>query len=200
MQLYWTFLIGGALCSSLDLESQVFNVYLLQWTPSLPLRSSQIPSAVLTHHWMWPELLFRVPVNIHPQTSCLSSIVHLKCSVIIQREASQTWPTEPRCLCKDPDHHLPMQKRQWNPPDELLHSDHEDDLEVSFHPCHTLVPPVNPAGPPSIPTGMYMPYIEGPRMDWTVNDDLYHCFLKWHLKMWKYIRVQACSPTRASKM
>ena len=28
----------------------------------------------------------------------------------------------------------------------------------------------------------YMPYIEGPNMDWTVNDGLYNSFLKWHLK------------------
>ena len=27
-----------------------------------------------------------------------------------------------------------------------------------------------------------MPYIEGPKMDWTVNDSLYHRFLKWKLK------------------
>ena len=27
-----------------------------------------------------------------------------------------------------------------------------------------------------------MPYIEGLQMDWTVNDHLYHRFLKWHLK------------------
>ena len=27
-----------------------------------------------------------------------------------------------------------------------------------------------------------MSYIEGPKMDWTVNDGLYHRFLKWHLK------------------
>ena len=27
-----------------------------------------------------------------------------------------------------------------------------------------------------------MAYIEGPKMDWTVNDGLYHRFLKWHLK------------------
>ena len=67
-------------------------------------------------------------------------------------------------------------------PNELLHSDHDEDPEVSFHPRHTPVPLPNPVGPPSIPTGMYMPYIEGPQMDWIVNDDLYHCFLKWHLK------------------
>ena len=27
-----------------------------------------------------------------------------------------------------------------------------------------------------------MPYIEGSKMDWTVNDGPYHRFLKWHLK------------------
>ena len=29
---------------------------------------------------------------------------------------------------------------------------------------------------------MFMPYIEGPKMDWTVNDGLYHRFWKWRLK------------------
>ena len=29
---------------------------------------------------------------------------------------------------------------------------------------------------------MFMPYVEGPKMDWTVNDGLYHRFQKWHLK------------------
>ena len=28
---------------------------------------------------------------------------------------------------------------------------------------------------------MYMPYIEGPGMDWTVNDSLHHRFLKWKI-------------------
>ena len=67
-------------------------------------------------------------------------------------------------------------------PDESFQSEQDEDLEVSFHPRHNPVHPTNPVGPPSIPTSMYMPYIEGPQMDWTVNDDLYHRFLKWHLK------------------
>ena len=29
---------------------------------------------------------------------------------------------------------------------------------------------------------MFMPYIKGPIMNWTVDDGLYHRFLKWHLK------------------
>ena len=28
----------------------------------------------------------------------------------------------------------------------------------------------------------FIPYIKGPQMDWTVNDGLYHRFLKWKLK------------------
>ena len=28
----------------------------------------------------------------------------------------------------------------------------------------------------------FVPYIEGPKMDWTVNDGLYHRFRKWKLK------------------
>ena len=50
--------------------------------------------------------------------------------------------------------------------------DHEPDPEVSFHPSRAQQ---------AIPS-MYMPYIKGPKMDWTVNDALYHRFLKWYLK------------------
>ena len=31
-------------------------------------------------------------------------------------------------------------------------------------------------------SSMFMPYIEGPKMDWTVNDGLYHRFIKWYPK------------------
>ena len=52
--------------------------------------------------------------------------------------------------------------------EELSSSDQELDPEVTFQP-HRQSQPV-----PS----MFMPYIEGPKMDWTVNDGLYHRFLK----------------------
>ena len=55
---------------------------------------------------------------------------------------------------------------------ELSSSEQEQDPEVSLNP-HRL---------PQIPLGIFMPYIEGSKMDWTVNDGLYHRFLKWHLK------------------
>ena len=56
--------------------------------------------------------------------------------------------------------------------EELSCSDQEPDPEVSFQPS---------TQPQPIPS-MFMPYIEGPKMDWTVNDGLYHRFLKWCLK------------------
>ena len=47
-------------------------------------------------------------------------------------------------------------------------SDQEQDPDVSFYP---MVPPNN------IPT-MFMPYIEGPKMKWMVDDGLYHRLLE----------------------
>ena len=62
------------------------------------------------------------------------------------------------------------------PEDSITHeessrSDQEQDLEVFLQPSQAQIVP-----------NMFMPYIKGPKMDWTVNDGLYHRFLKWHLK------------------
>ena len=62
--------------------------------------------------------------------------------------------------------------------EESTSSDQEQDGEVSFHP--SLAYPTHPV--PQVIPSMYMPYVEGQRMDWTVNDGLYHRFLKWRLK------------------
>ena len=61
------------------------------------------------------------------------------------------------------------QKKQSRSDQEI---DQEPDPEVSFLPSRAQQ---------AIPN-MFLPYIEGPKMDWTVNDALYHRFLKWHLK------------------
>ena len=55
--------------------------------------------------------------------------------------------------------------------EETPSSYQEQDLEVFFQPSKAQVVP-----------NMFMPYIEGPKMDWTVNDGIYHRFFKWHLK------------------
>ena len=51
-----------------------------------------------------------------------------------------------------------------------------------FTPTKPCKPTTSQVRQPQPAAGMYMPYIEGPPMDWTVNDGLYHRFLKWHLK------------------
>ena len=57
--------------------------------------------------------------------------------------------------------------------EELTSSDQETDPEVTFN---------APRQQPQVVPSMFIPYKEGPKMDWTVNDGLYHRFLKWHLK------------------
>ena len=56
--------------------------------------------------------------------------------------------------------------------DELSSLDQEQDPEVTLNP-HRL---------PQVLLGTFMPCIEDPKKDWTVNDGLYHRFLKWCLK------------------
>ena len=56
--------------------------------------------------------------------------------------------------------------------DDLSSSDQEHDPEVTLNPCRQ----------PPVMLDTFMPDIEGPKMDWTVNDGLYHRFLKWHFK------------------
>ena len=51
-------------------------------------------------------------------------------------------------------------------------SDQEEDQEVILYQPHVQ----------QVVPSMFMPYIGGPKMDWSVNDSLYHRFLKWKLK------------------
>ena len=69
-------------------------------------------------------------------------------------------------------------------------SDHDQDPDVSFHPT---------VSPNDIPT-MFMPYIEGPKMNWMVDDGLYHRFLKWHLKCETILDCKLANLTYQTKM
>ena len=56
------------------------------------------------------------------------------------------------------------------------------------HPHHNAPQPVY--------TNMYKLYSKGPKMDWMVNDGLYHRFLKWKLK---YENILECELTALPK-
>ena len=55
--------------------------------------------------------------------------------------------------------------------EESTCSDHESENEVSFHPSKSQ------ASTEAL-QNKFMSFIEGPRLYWSVNDNLYHCFLK----------------------
>ena len=57
-----------------------------------------------------------------------------------------------------------------------------------------------PCGSAQEMPNMYMPYIEGPQMDWTVNDELYKQISEVATKMQEHIRLWACDVTRTKKV
>ena len=69
-------------------------------------------------------------------------------------------------------------QNQYQADSNLSNESSSDDQEVFFNPKPSTSNKVQEM--PSM--NMYMPYIEGPSMDWTVNDNLYNRFLKWKLK------------------
>ena len=51
-------------------------------------------------------------------------------------------------------------------------SEHGNESEINFNLFHVQ----------QVISSIFTPYIEGPKMNWTVSDDLHHRFLKWRLK------------------
>ena len=79
----------------------------------------------------------------------------------------------------EPPVHLPEEDDTLESQEDGPSSEQEPDAEVSLHPAQA---PYAAYSAPQVVPSMFMPYIEGPHMDWTVNDGIYHRFLKWHLK------------------
>ena len=69
-------------------------------------------------------------------------------------------------------------ENEYQADSHLSNESSSDEQEVFFNPQPSTSNKVKEV--PSM--NMYMPYIEGPSMDWTVNDNLYNKFLKWKLK------------------
>ena len=62
----------------------------------------------------------------------------------------------------------------------VLQESSSSDVEMEVQSPQSLQPSTSQSHPFLQP--MFMPYIEGPKMDWAVNDSLYHRFVKWMLK------------------
>ena len=63
-------------------------------------------------------------------------------------------------------HASPSEEDVIETQEELPSSEHEEDPEVSFNPHQLPQPSQNQTGQPQLVAGMYMPYIEGPHVDW----------------------------------
>ena len=62
--------------------------------------------------------------------------------------------------------------------EHVLPEETSDQEETSFDQEQEIKQEVTLSPPQAFPS-MCMPYVEGPKMDWTVNDNLYNRFLKW---------------------
>ena len=97
-------------------------------------------------------------------------------SVLTEKEASHD---ESPCMAraiKDPSTSVLTKTKEDASRDESsTHEESETEQEVYINHIH-------PNAPQPVYTNMYMPYIEGLKMGWMVNNMLYHKFLKWILK------------------
>ena len=75
------------------------------------------------------------------------------------------------------------QCEQWTNENIVLPEETSNHEETSSDQEQEIIlqPQPQPSQAQAFPS-MFMPYIKGPKMDWTVNDGLYSRFLKWKLK------------------
>ena len=77
-------------------------------------------------------------------------------------------------------------------PEESASSDQESETEVKFNTIY-------PQALAPYPQTMYMTYLEGCHMDWTVNDGLYLRFWKWRLKCEKILECKLAALPECQK-
>ena len=97
-------------------------------------------------------------------------------NVLTEEEASHDESSCVARVTRDPcTSALTETKGETSQDEYSTHEESEPEQEVYINHTH-------PHAPHPVYTNMYMPYIDGPKMDWMVNDALYHRFLKWKLK------------------
>ena len=97
-------------------------------------------------------------------------------SVLTEEEASHDESPCTARLIKDPSTSaLAETEGEASQDESSTHEESEPEQEVYINHTH-------PYAPQPVYTNMYMQYLEGPKMDWMVNDALYHRFHKWKLK------------------
>ena len=97
-------------------------------------------------------------------------------SVLTEEEASHDESPHAARAIKDPSTNVLTKTEEEASHDaSSTHEESEPEQEVYINCTH-------PYAPQPVYTNMYMPYIKGPKMEWMVNNAIYHRFLKWKLK------------------
>ena len=99
----------------------------------------------------------------------IGSVLKYQIQSPIMPKATQ-WYAHEKCNLLNKESNVPNGSEEEASSDQEI--DQEPDPEVTFHPARAQQAILS----------MFKPYTEGPMMDWTVNDALYHRFLKWCLK------------------
>ena len=88
-------------------------------------------------------------------------------------------------------------ENEYQADSNLSHESSSDEQEVFFNPQPSASNTVQEV--PSMNMHIYMPYIEGPSMDWTVHDNPYNRFLKWKLKCAKILECELAMLSESRK-
>ena len=94
---------------------------------------------------------------------------HLQCNMVPESQDDQN--NQKCCPC---DIYTSVSQENTSVSQENSSSDQETEMQVLEQQLSS--------SPAQFAPHMYMPYLEGPKMDWRVNDGLYHRLLKWKLK------------------
>ena len=114
-------------------------------------------------------------------------------SVLTEEEASHDESSHVARVTRDPSTSaLTETKGEASQDGSSTQEESEPEQEVYINHTH-------PHAPQPVYTNMYMPYIEGPKMDWMVNDVLYHRFLKWKLKCENILECELAALPKCQK-
>ena len=114
-------------------------------------------------------------------------------SMLTEEETSHEESSHVTRMTSNPSNSVLTETKGEASPDESS-TQEESELEQEVY-----INCTHPHAPQPVYTNMYMPYIEGPKMDWTVNDVLYHRLLKWKLKCENILECELAALPKCQK-
>ena len=127
-----------------------------------------------------------VKQNKGPSTSALKR-------KLTEEETSHDESPHVARVTKDPSTSILTETdREASQDESSTHDESETEQEVYINHTH-------PHAPQPVYTNMFMPYIEGQKMDWMVNDALYHRFLKWKPKCKNILECELAALPKCQK-